>query len=592
MARAASSASRTSLYRLKGLTELTHGIRKKYRDDELFEVTELRIKGRDALLVRGAMKTPSVSWAGALHALTDETITLGNVTAAAVLLIRPGVNPAFAAEAVHDEEDEDENAKNEDAAEEDEDAGEADEADDEDADEDEEDGSTGAWALTYGMGFQLLEMDKVDAGFGQRIALRTADPRELQSLTRTTLDQRSRTDRASIPAGDDLRGFGAGAMGELVTRLVAKAEIATLTGGGKPIRIRGADALSVPLGKKPGRLLKDLDELGKILRRKVPDKELALLEQLVAVKNPNVLDELEADLAAELGDSDSIRLGLSWPHERVDENGLLTSFRIKNGGSRRFAKAQDGEPYLEAVLVPLKSLDVDRRVERLKMMRVQLFSDAEGKLPVSGAIPAIRWITFETERDGKRYCLHDGSWYLMDQEYADRLRTHVQAIFDRDPGVELPDWPADAHEDRYNKDTAQALGGLCLDRNLIRTEAHRSGIEVCDILLPDGAPVHVKKISGSSAASHQLAQALVSTDSLVLDEEARRKFREKVEQAGWNPDDLPRKPQRVVLGIARKGEPVEAKDLFTFTQVTLVRQAQVLRDRGVEVVVAPIRLSQ
>ncbi len=41
----------------------------------------------------------------------------------------------------------------------------------------------------------------------------------------------------------------------------------------------------------------------------------------------------------------------------------------------------------------------------------------------------------------------------------------------------------------------------------------------------------------------------------------------------------------MILGIARKGKTIGAADLFTFTQVTLVRQAQVLGGRGVEVVV-------
>lgn len=39
------------------------------------------------------------------------------------------------------------------------------------------DGSQAAqvWGLTYGMGFQLLDQSRVDGGFGQRIAIRTAD---------------------------------------------------------------------------------------------------------------------------------------------------------------------------------------------------------------------------------------------------------------------------------------------------------------------------------------------------------------------------------------------------------------------------------
>ncbi len=93
MPRPPSPASRTSLYRLREVTDLLDGVREKYRKSDDFEVTDLRVKGRDALLVRGAMETPTVSWAGTLHDLTGETINMGNSTAAAVLLLRPRVNP-------------------------------------------------------------------------------------------------------------------------------------------------------------------------------------------------------------------------------------------------------------------------------------------------------------------------------------------------------------------------------------------------------------------------------------------------------------------------------------------------------------------
>ena len=169
-----------------------------------------------------------------------------------------------------------------------------------------------AWALCYGMGFQALDQAEVDPGFGQRIAMRTADPRELSSLTRTTLDQRSRTDRFSIPSGDHLRGFGVGDFGEIVTRLVAKADIPGLAGGKSPLRIRGADALSVPLGRTPESLVKDLDVLKAILAKPAP-ADLAVLEQLVPVKNPaDLIEPLEKALEAALDDNTSARTSRPW----------------------------------------------------------------------------------------------------------------------------------------------------------------------------------------------------------------------------------------------------------------------------------------
>ncbi len=399
-----SPASRTSLYRLTRVTGLADGIQAKYLDGD-FTTAELTVGGREALLVLGSINTPTVSWAAAVHGLTGQAVTLGNVTAAAVLLIRAA---DASQEAGHGDAD----------------------ADDLDV----------AWALTYGMGFQLLDPARIDNGFGQRIAIRTADPKELNSLTRTTLDQRARTERSTIPSGDSLRGFGAGDFGELVTRLVAKAEIPSLTAGSKPIRIRGADALSVPLGKTPEQLIKDLDVLDEILHARAPLPELGVLEQIVALKDPEILDRLEQALDEALGSPDGKRLGLSWPHERIDENGTPTSFRVYGLG-RQAAAPQDGLPALETFLEPLAHATAGERVERLKKIRVMLYRDANATDSMSFLIPGLRWIAFETDADGRRYCLHDGHWYLMNQQYAERLRRQAQQIFDRDPGIALPDGP-------------------------------------------------------------------------------------------------------------------------------------------------------
>lgn len=539
MARKPSIAARTSLYRLLGVADLASGVQKKYLDDTNYTKTKTDVAGRTALLVQGTMRTPSVSWAGTLHTLTGETVQLGNETAAAVLLIR---------------------------------------------DDDEQ-----AWALTYGMGFQILDQTKVDGGFGQRIAIRTADPRDLNSLTRTTLDHRSRTDRFSIPGGDHLRGFGVGDYGEIVSRLIAKAEVKDLTGGAKPIRIRGADALSVPLGKKPAQLVKDLEVLTKILDRD-PPADLAVLEQLVAIRNkPELVEALEGDLEAALTDpTKADRLSLSWPHERIEENSPPTSYKVRGAGHSASRKVHDGDPTLNDLLVPLAKADEGKRLETLKGLQVMLFRDADGTEPISAAIPGLHWLAFETDRDGKRYCLHDGRWYLMDQDYADKLRSRTEAILARQPDFIFPDWPIGEDEAAYNRRLAAALNGTFLDAKLIRTVLHRRGIEACDVLTGTGVLVHVKYLKTSAPASHLLAQALVSADALLHDEEARTKLRELVKAEGGDPATVSEKLRTVVLGLGYHGKPLTAASLFTFTQVTLARQVAFLEAQGVEVLVGTI----
>ena len=120
------------------------------------------------------------------------------------------------------------------------------------------------------------------------------------------------------------------------------------------------------------------------------------------------------------------------------------------------------------------------------------------------------------------------------------------------------------------------------------TDLHRHGIEACDVFTREGVPIHVKNLSASAPASHLLAQALVSTEALLYDKSAQQQFRKKVTDRGWDASDLPAKPVKVALGVARTGKRITAENLFTFTQVTLARLDQVLSARGVEVVIVPI----
>lgn len=176
----------------------------------------------------------------------------------------------------------------------------------------------------------------------------------------------------------------------------------------------------------------------------------------------------------------------------------------------------------------------------------------------------------------------------MGQRYAQRLRTIVQSIFARPSPIALPEWHVDEQENDYNRRAADVLHRLFLDRKLARNEAHPHGIEICDLLAPDGTLIHVKNIEhGSSTASYLIAQALVSAEAMRYDEEARQQFEHVVEAAGGRSVQLPQSISTLVLGMARN-RPLDADNLFTFTQVTLARGVNALQARGIDVFITPI----
>ena len=535
-----SDTALTTLYRLTGLSENREAIKKKYLEGaQGFEARQCFVGDRAALLVNGHIETEQAKWADRVGFLIDGSVVAKNVTAAAVLLI------------------------------------------------DSRDSVT--WAITFGMGFLLLDQSHVDPGFGQRLAIRVADPDKLNSLTRKIMDERAKVDRSSIPSGDHLRGFGIGGFGELVTRVVATAEIPRLSVG-KAFKLRGADALNVPLGRTPKSLLADLEAIEDALS-KPAQKDLEILEQLVAVKKgSDIAGQLDAMLVGAIDDDCATAFASAWPHESVSENGTPDAFKVKGTGR---SGIKPGVPTTEDIKNSVDKNDILASLDRVK---IQLFSDQDGQAAISPDIPLRKWIAFETTINDRRYFLHDGSWFLMDDTYADELAKRVQEIFDRSWEGELPPWPPNPENDEkfeekhYNVLAAEACGGVLMDRNLIRTKQNRRGFETCDILTPDGCLVHVKNIETSAPASHLFAQGHNSAHSLMSDNQARKEFKRLVEAAGGDPGLVTSKPTAVVFGIARRsGKPFTADSLFSFSKVTLVRTVDDLEANGIKVFVVPIR---
>lgn len=540
MSKKPSRSARTTVYRLRGLTTLSQAVLPKYLLEGSFSAQSVTVGGHDGFLVTGTMRRQRVPWASRLSAIAGTVVDLGSAYAAALLLIK-------------------------------------------------EDGDQ-AWAITYGLGFQLFDRAFLDPGFGIQFATRTARPEAVQSLTRSELDHRARTDRSSIPAGTNLHAFGIGGFGEVVTRISGSAEVGGLTVGDRRIRVHAADSLSLPLGKTPEALVEDLKAISTTLRLD-PKPELRVLDQLVRVKHRGIVEKLETELRSAILYDGQGKIALGWPHERVSDNGTPLSYKVIGTG-RRGIGVTDDLPTLAELIRLVVSKNKNDPLSAAKTIKLRLFRDGDGEEPMSGDIPVINWLFYEVELDSIRYCLFDSHWYAMDTDYAYLLDSRIRSIFARQPPVDLPDWDTSrcADEGAYNEMAAPLVGGVMLDRRLLRTRQNPRGFEACDIITSTGGLIHVKHVDRSSKASHLIAQAIVATDALRHDNEARQRLRDAVVDAGGDAEFVQDRPSSVVLGMARAGS-FDGQGLFSFTQVTLARLDMSLADIGVELSIAPIRRS-
>lgn len=541
MARSKKPYTRVSVYQIEGELNPRTVLRATYLDRAEFEVTAVRVGNRNGFFVGGFVASDRAKWASIVEGWIDSpgpSVSLRNMTAAGVLML-PTADP---------------------------DAGRV-------------------WAICFGMGFHLIEQARMVPDLGRRLAVRTAKPERLRSITHSRLDSRALVARTSLPGGGSFDDFGATDLGDLVSRLVAEASLeGTLASkSGDPVEVRGADSASIPLARTSSAMLKDLDAIEKILERE-PVPELAMIEKLRALKPRDpIKEQLEQSLDRALGEDDTLHLGLAWPTEQADEAVPLSHFEVTGQVDGFPSTGND----VGLLLNGLRTLPDTERVARLNRMRVQAFTDEDDV--ASSLLPARQWLTFEQTLDDGRYCMHDGRWFAVDEGLDELLATQLAPLFSSaTPLGGIPPWPTTMPESDYNEVLAAHLGGVCLDAKLVKCASVPRGFESCDVLTPQGTFVHVKVVSRSTGASHLFAQAGLSAQALIDDGTARDGLRQLVESCGGDPEWLLDRPRQAILVMGNNTRLIGPDTLFSFSRMRLARLRAECNRSGVGLSVHPV----
>ncbi|MDT3724223.1 DUF6119 family protein [Streptomyces sp. DSM 41972] len=451
----------------------------------------------------------------------------------------------------------------------------------------------GPYAITYGMGHLLIDPAKIDPGFGLAFSIRSIEPEKIRQITRNILDSRARVDRSTVPGGQPIRGFGIEHYGEVVSRLSGTLGSISMTfnrSTPKRVSIAAADSLKIPLGVKPADLLSDLAEITRITQKSSPVPELGFIDQIRGLKSTNrIVAQLEDKLSNAFTSGSSEPLALTLPAECEEYEHSAHSYRVKVA-SDRFEVVDDLD--ISTVLDKVSPLPISDRIDALRAGYIQMCSDTDGREKVSRQVRAHKWLAFEASLNSGHYFYHQGKWFEVGDKYLEFLRARLDEVFSRTASIPLPKWESGwAEEEDYNREAASLIpGAVCLDRKKIHTRQHPYGIEACDIIGPNNELIHVKRASSSGPLSHLFAQGWISIEALRTDREAREKLLKRVrERSATHAYDPSVKPKKLIYGIAiKKDATVSRQNLFTFSQVALMRAINALENADVDVEVIPI----
>lgn len=531
---------RTSLYRLRGngpveQEDLRSFVLPRYLGRAGFKTRQVDRDGIVGLLVSGTVAPGQTDWSDPLSALTGELVEEENRSAFGLLLLRT---------------------------------------------------EQAVYGLTYGMGHLMIDPVRIDPGFGIEFAVRCLDEDRITKVRRHVMDSRGRTDENSVTTGEHIRGFGIEQFGEIVSQISGKISGVPLTftqDRNRPAHITGSDrSVKMHLGSTPATLLHDLNRIEEVCARPNPLPEFEFITQ-VRPLGPKTAQaqRLDARLDAMLGEDDITRVALAVPSVCRDRFDLAESFKVTLSGRSQQYVELDADQFTAAV----RSGPQGSRLRALREGRVQMFADTAGAEPVSGKVPADHWLTAEVPDGVVHYFYWQGKWYEIGAEYLTVVERRITELFARPVSVTVPPWTkhADHDEDWYNKQVAAQDGYVLLDKNTVRTKRLRGGgLELGDVLGPNGQFICVKKADKTAALNHLFAQGRVAIETLRYDLEAREKFLDKLDKlAPGHPLDSSFSSPTLVYGILLKdGVPLTPGTLFAFAKVSLLHTATALQAMG------------
>ncbi|MET7850754.1 TIGR04141 family sporadically distributed protein [Streptomyces avermitilis] len=450
------------------------------------------------------------------------------------------------------------------------------------------------YAIGCDQGYRLIPDHLKDKRFGLSFAIRQMDPNMIRGAVSKSLGQ-ARTDISLVPSGAPVPVLGIRDHSRIVRSLGGYLDDLPLTRSrythGKAVSAQGGCGLRIALGIEPEALLSDLRTIARICCEDIPHQDLEFVDHIVPVSDPVTLDALEGALDECLGQPADGRISVSVPSEHHVAYAEATTYltQINSTGALRSDDFDLGYVLTRARLTP-----PSRRLKVLREGTVTLARDRRaGATHTIAVTSALTWLEAGISLGSRRFFLMDGEWYETGSAYLEECQATLAALLPLSPSVTLPAWVAGESENDYNNRVADDRPGwLCLDtKNVTNPLRPRDQVEICDLLMPDGTLVLVKRAGSSSPLSHLFSQARVAVELLQESAQVRAEFTAKVARLSGGrfllPDDFT--PKRIVLAMLLKNrEHLTPQSVFGFSQITMAQTAKALATRGVTVEVTGI----
>lgn len=430
-----------------------------------------------------------------------------------------------------------------------------------------------AFALSFGMGHHLINLDLTDRDFGLRVTLNSIDPQKLRSLDKASHEVNPLHIRSQSSRDADIFDLNIDPELDMVHAVTGTSEVALF---GE--HISGRDALTI---NPPA----TLDDLPKILAEALARRDKTLPERFAWIDNVHRVRDSTMIECLDDALTDALQ-----SHPRPENLWLgepeIVDWETQTGYSfdQRSKTARHRTLQLDQLLDYIAEHGGKPNAEMLRSISVHV-NDANYQSIKTWT--TYRCLYAELPMGNETFILRNGLWYEVSRKFVDEIDAHFKRL-----EAERAKMPVYQHADEglYNESVANENAGYeLLDKKNISFANSYDKIEFCDLVRDGRDLIHVKLYRSSATLSHLFAQGSVSAETFMRHEEFRVKLNEKL-PASIKLDDPLARPKaenyRVVYAIATTKD--LPKDLPFFSKITLKNAIIGLNGLGFGVALARI----
>lgn len=370
-------------------------------------------------------------------------------------------------------------------------------------------GTTRYFAITFGLGRNILILDNFEESFGLTTTLNLVNENELRSLDTNSLGNGSVKHFIQMGHSSSLKDFDIDLEKDLVKNLSGKLTDENLPGDAKSIC--GKQSVSISANVDTSNIHDFLRSLYGHYQRQDYLQRFPGMNNAKVIKEKSRIEELDNQMLRAFNDeiNDEFNIEISLPELRLNhEIGTFTY------GS---SDTHHSELDLYDLKTDLNSTMRGQQISipTLKNRHIRVFS-GDGNMIDKWSI--YNCLSVDLRDRNKQYVLNEGKWYSFDLDYVNNINSFYESIELSD--ISLSEYRDHGHlketENDYNERICNNNEQLeLMDCQCINIH-NQTQFEVCDIFDKQRMSfIHIKHNTGSSMLSHLSLQGVVSGELML-----------------------------------------------------------------------------